>query len=130
MWATQSNITPGDKFTGVAGGTLTEGLICKIHTDGTFIPVAGEGDTALLFLCLDNAISGQSVALQRLHPGTEVRVKCGTVSGTQNAGVALYLGTSDDGKVTEVSTNATKVGYSMETFVTGQLVRMQPISQT
>jgi hypothetical protein len=123
----QSNIQPGDRFTGVAGGTLTNGLLAKIHTDGTYKPVAAANDTRLV-LVLEDASSGDNVALQRLHPGTEVRAICGTVSGTQNAGVALYA--TSDGHVSEVSTSATKVGYALETFVTGQYVKFQPIAQT
>lgn len=126
---TQSNIQPGDTLTLEAGGTITEGYICKLHTDGTVIPIAAKNDTGVLFLALEDGVSGGNVALKRLHPGTEIRIKTSTVSGTQNAGVIVYLAASADGKIDENSSSATAIGRALETFTTGKLVRVQPFAQ-
>lgn len=130
MYDTQSNTTNG-VVAKVAAAAITAGYLVKLTTAGLVTPVAAVGDRAM-FVALNDAASGDPVDCLPLSPERNVRIKAGTVSGTQNAGVAVYLAAAPaaDGRINEVSTNATKIGYAEETFVTGQLVLVRPIPAT
>lgn len=130
MYDTQSNTTPG-VVAKVAALAVTAGYVVKLTTAGLVTPVAAANDAGALFVALNSASAGEPVDCLPLSPERNVRIKAGTVSGTQNAGVAVYLAAAPaaDGRVNEVATSATKIGYAEETFVTGQLVLIRPISQ-
>jgi hypothetical protein len=128
MYASQSNTTRG-LLRKTASAAITGGYLVKLATDGRVSPVAAASDKAM-FLALHDAASGEQVDLAPLSPEGNVRIRAGTVSGTQNAGVAVYLAAAPaaDGRINEVSTSATKIGYAEEQFVTNQLVLIRLIS--
>lgn len=125
--ALQSNTIRG-QLAKIANGAITAGLCVKLHTATGKVTACTAANDRPQFVALNDAADGETVQVLPLEPGGQVRIKAGTVSGTQNAGVAVYLAASNDGKVNEVSTSATKIGYAEETFVTGQLVLIRPIS--
>ncbi len=128
MYASQSN-TQNGIVRRVANAAITGGRCVKIASDGRVAPVSAVADRPQ-FLALHDAASGEAIDLIPLSPDGNVRIRAGTVSGTQNAGIAVYLAAAPaaDGRINEVSTSATKIGYAEETFVTDQLVLVRPIS--
>jgi hypothetical protein len=128
MYGNQSNTIEGI-VSKVAASAIGAGKMVKLATDGRVTAVAAVADRAM-YIALNDAAIGEIVDCQPLDPNTQVRIKAGTVTGTQNAGVAVYLAASADGLVNEVVTGATKVGYAEEQFVTGQLVLVRPIPAT
>lgn len=130
MYDTQSNTTTG-VVSKVAAAAITAGYCVTLTTAGLVAPVSAANNRAM-FVALNDAATGEPVDCMPLSPERNVRIKAGTVSGTQNAGVAVYLAAAPaaDGRINEVSTSATKVGYAEEQFATGQLVLVRPIPAT
>lgn len=127
MFANQTNTKSGS-LVKTSASAIVAGALVKLTTTGAVTAVTAVGDRAL-YVALEAASgTGINIAVQPLDPGTQLRMKAGTVSGTQNAGVAVYL--DEAGLICETSTNATKVGYAEETFVTGQLVLVRPVPAT
>lgn len=130
MFSTQSNTRTG-AVPKIAQAQITGGRLVKLHTDGRVAPVAAANDRAM-YLATHDAAAGEVVECIPLSGEGQIRVRAGTVSGTQNAGVAVYLAAAPaaDGRINEVSSSATKIGYAEEPFVTDQLVLVRPISPT
>lgn len=123
----QTNTVQGP-VTKIASGAINAGYCVKLTTAGLVTACTAASDRAL-FVALETVSDGQPVLCQPLSPDRQVRIKAGTVSGTQNAGVKVYLAAAPaaDGRINEVSTSATLIGYAEEQFVTGQLVLVRPI---
>src|SRR5262245_40473094 len=117
MYPSQSNTTPGI-LRKKATTAVTGGYCVKLDSSGGVSAVAAVADKPQ-FLALHDAAIGESVDVLPLDPNGNVRIKAGTVSGTQNSGVAVYLAAAPaaDGRINEVSTSATKIGYAEEPFV-------------
>lgn len=127
--AVQSNVIRG-QLSKIAVGAILAGYAVKLHsTTGSVVACSAVADKPQ-FVALNDAASGEAVQVLPLEPSGQVRLKAGTVSGTQNAGVPVYLAAAPaaDGRINEVATSATKIGYAEESFVTGQMVLVRPIS--
>lgn len=124
-YPSQTNVVEGI-VQKTAAAAISAGYLVKLTSAGLVTPVTAANDRAM-YVAAEDIASGASGACIPLSSDRQVRMKCGTVSGTQNAGVAVYLAASADGLVNEVSTSATKLGYAEEKFVTGQLVLVRPI---
>jgi hypothetical protein len=127
MYPTQTNTVDG-MVTKLASGAITAGNCVKLDSQGKVTAVSAVSDR-VLFVALETVADGQPVMCQPLSPESNIRIRAGTVSGTQNAGLPVYLAAipAADGRINEVVAGATKVGYAEEPFVTNQLVLIRPI---
>lgn len=127
-YASQTNTVTG-VLKKKATTAVTAGFCVKLDSQGGVSAVSAVADRPQ-FIALHDAAIGEYVDVLPLDPHQQVRIKAGTVAGTQNAGIAIYLAAAPaaDGRINEISTSATKIGYAEESFVTGQLVLIRPIS--
>lgn len=127
-FASQTNTLRG-QVRKKATTAVSAGFCVKLDAAGGVSAVSAVADRPQ-FIALHDAAIGEWVECLPLEPNGQVRIKAGTVAGTQNAGIAVYLAAAPaaDGRINEVVTSATKIGYAEEAFVTGQLVLIRPIS--